>query len=164
MRIAPRTMLWGIAFRLHERVAGDRFDELRELCTAAGDKASLAIAMAGLVMDHLYQGRMREASQLASETWELAESVGDATLIVGLSEPLVSAKTVSAEFSDGLRWSHRVIDLPVGPWVVRDGATTSGAAWPWSAAPTPSVGFRRAIDAGGAPGSTSAGRPRVTVT
>ena len=33
-------------------VAGDRFEELRELCTAAGDKASLAIAMAGLVIDH----------------------------------------------------------------------------------------------------------------
>ena len=44
-----------------------RFDELRELCTAAGDKASLAIAMAGLVMDHAYQDRIREASQLASE-------------------------------------------------------------------------------------------------
>ena len=67
MRIAPRTMLCGTAFRVHENVAGDRFDELRELCTAAGDKASLAIAMAGLVMDHAYQGRMREASQLASE-------------------------------------------------------------------------------------------------
>ncbi|MCW2651601.1 MAG: cyclase, partial [Mycobacterium sp.] len=41
MRIAPRTMLCAIAFRVHENVAGDRFDELRELCTAAGDKASL---------------------------------------------------------------------------------------------------------------------------
>ena len=45
------------------------FDELRELCTAAGDKASLAIAMAGLVIDHLLQDRVREASQLASEAW-----------------------------------------------------------------------------------------------
>ena len=56
MRIAPRTMLCGTAFRVHEHVAGDRFDELRELCTAAGDKASLAIAMAGLVMDHALSG------------------------------------------------------------------------------------------------------------
>ena len=61
-------------------MAGDRFDELRELCTAAGDKASLAIAMAGLVIDHAYQGRMREASQLASEAWALIESLGDPTL------------------------------------------------------------------------------------
>ena len=50
MRIAPRTMLCGIAWRVHVNVAGDRFEELRELCTAAGDKASLAIGMAGLVM------------------------------------------------------------------------------------------------------------------
>ena len=88
MRIAPRTMLCGIAWRVHMNVAGDRFDELRELCTAAGDKASLAIAMAGLVIDHVYQDRMREASQLASEAWALIESLGDPTLTVGLSLPL----------------------------------------------------------------------------
>ena len=85
MRIAPRTMLCGTAWRVHMSVAGDRFDELRELCAAAGDKASLAIAMAGLVADHAYQGRMREASQLASEAMALIESIGDPTLTVGLS-------------------------------------------------------------------------------
>src|SRR4029077_11277839 len=36
MRIAPRTMLCGTAWRAPVDVAGDRFDELRELCTAAG--------------------------------------------------------------------------------------------------------------------------------
>ena len=85
MRIAPRTMLCGTAWRVHEHVAGDRFEELRELCTAAGDKASLAIGMAGLVIDHAYQDRMREASQLASEAMALIESLGDPTLTVGLS-------------------------------------------------------------------------------
>ena len=85
MRIAPRTMLCGTAWRVHVNVAGARFDELRELCTAAGDKASLAIAMAGLVMDHAYHARIREASRLASEAMALIESVGDATLTVGLS-------------------------------------------------------------------------------
>ena len=71
MRIAPRTMLCGIAWRVHAHVAGDRFEELRQLCTAAGDKASLAIGMAGLVIDHAYQDRIREAAQLASEAWAL---------------------------------------------------------------------------------------------
>ncbi len=61
-------------------VAGDRFEELRELCAAAGDKGSLAIAMAGLVIDHVYQARMREASQLASEAMALIESIGDPDL------------------------------------------------------------------------------------
>ena len=144
-------------------VAGDRFDELRELCTAAGDKASLAIAMAGLVMDHAFQDRLREASQLASEALALIESIGDPTLTVGLSFPLIYAKMESAEWCDVLRWSQTVIDLadgdpskgnflfgsplalaltiagvsPVIAWVVPDGETTCGTAWPWPAAPTP---------------------------
>ena len=88
-------------------VAGDRFEELRELCTAAGDKASLAIGMAGLVMDHVFQDRMREASQLASEAWTLIESLGDPTLTVGLSLPLIYAKIESAEWCDVLRWSQQ---------------------------------------------------------
>ncbi len=114
MRIAPRTMLCGIAWRVHEHVAGARFDELRELCAAAGDKASLAIGMAGLVMDHAYQGRVREASQLASEAWALMESLGDATLTVGLSLPVIYAKIESGEWCDVLRWSQAVIDLADG--------------------------------------------------
>ncbi len=114
MRIAPRTMLCGIAWRVHVNVVGDRFDELRKLCTAAGDKASLAIAMAGLVMDHAYQDRVREASRLASEAWPSSSRIGDPTLTVGLSFPAIHAKTESGEWSDVLRWSQRVIDLADG--------------------------------------------------
>jgi class 3 adenylate cyclase len=114
MRIAPRTMLCGIAWRVHLSVGGDRFEELRQLCTAAGDKASLAIGMAGLVVDQLFQARVREASQLASEAMALVESIGDPTLTVGLSLPVVYAKLQSAEFCDALRWSQRVIDLADG--------------------------------------------------
>ena len=111
MRIAPRTMLCGIGWRV---AAGARFDELRELCTAAGDKASLAIGMAGLVMDHAFQDQIRAASQLACEAMALAESLGDPTLTVGLSFPLIWAKIESAEWCDVLRWSQRVIDLTDG--------------------------------------------------
>jgi hypothetical protein len=114
MRIAPRTMLCGTAYRVHEHVAGDRFDELRQLCTAAGDKAALAIAMAGLVMDHAFQDRMREVSQLASEVMALIESIGDPTLTVGLSLPVLYAKIEGAEWCDALQWSQRVIDLADG--------------------------------------------------
>jgi class 3 adenylate cyclase len=114
MRIAPRTMLCANAWRVHEHVAGAQFDELRKLCAAAGDKASLAIAMAGLVMDHLYQDRIRGASQLASEAMALIDSIGDPTLTVGLSFPPIYAKAESAEWCDVLRWSQRVIDLADG--------------------------------------------------
>ena len=114
MRIAPRTMLCGTAFRVHEHVAGTRFDELRELCTAAGDKASLAIGMAGLVVDHAFQDRIREASQLASEAMAVIESIGDPTLTVGLSVAALYAKIESGEYFDMLRWSQRAIDLADG--------------------------------------------------
>ncbi|MFZ3315708.1 ATP-binding protein [Mycobacterium sp.] len=114
MRIAPRTMLCGTAYRLHLQVAGDRFEELRELCAAAGDKASLAIAMVALVLESMYEERVREASQLASETMALIESVGDPTLTVGLSFAAIFAKGRSGELSDWLRWSHRVIELADG--------------------------------------------------
>src|SRR5271166_3465101 len=114
MRIAPRTMLCGIAIRVHLNVAGDRFDELRQLCTAAGDKASLAIGMAGLVIDHAHHDRVREASQLASEAMALIESIGDPTLMVGLSWTAIYAKIEDAECSDVLRWSQTVIDLADG--------------------------------------------------
>ena len=132
------------------------------MCTAAGDKASLAIGMAGLVIDHAYHGRIREASQLASEAMALIESIGDPNLTVGLSFPVIYAKMESGECSDVLRWSQRVIDLADGDpskgdfiigsplayrlhdrglspgiaWVVPDGATTCATAWPWPAAPT----------------------------
>ncbi len=113
MRIAPRTMLCGIAWRVQVNVA-DRFEELRELCAAAGDKASLAIGMAGLVIDHGFRGRIREASRLASEAWALVESIGDATLTVGLSFPVIYVKAHSGEWRDVLGWSQRVIDLADG--------------------------------------------------
>jgi class 3 adenylate cyclase len=114
MRIAPRTMLCGSAWRAHVNVAGDPFDELRKLCTAAGDKASLAIAMVGLVLDYAYQAQMREASPLAAEAMALVESIGDPTLTVGLSVPLIYAKIESGEWCDALRWAQRVIDLADG--------------------------------------------------
>ena len=161
MRIAPRTMLCGIAWRVHVNVAGDRFDELRELCTAAGDKASLAIGMAGLVVDHAFQDRIGEASQLASEAMALIESLGDPTLTVGLSTAALYAKLESARWSDVLRWSQTAIDLADGDpskgnliigsplalalttrgiaryhLVVPDGETTCGTASRWPAAPT----------------------------
>jgi hypothetical protein len=105
-------MLCGIAWRVN--VAGDRFEELRELCAAAGDNASLAVAMAGLVIDHGFRGRIREASQLASEAWQLIESLGDATLTVGLSFPVIYAKAHGGEWGDVLRWSEQAIDLADG--------------------------------------------------
>ncbi|MEB4209241.1 AAA family ATPase [Mycobacterium sp. 94-17] len=114
MCIAPRTMLCGIAWRVHVNNIGDRFDELRKLCSAAGDKASLAIAMAGLVMDHAFQDRVRQASRLASEAIALIESIGDPALTVGLSFTPIRAKIATGEWDEMHRLSQRVIDLADG--------------------------------------------------
>ena len=114
MRIAPRTMLYGTGWRVHTQVADERFDELRELCSAAGDKASLGIATAGLVVGLAHQDRVAEAARLASETWALAEAVGDADLIVGLSFPAIYVKIEAGEWYEVLRWSQTVIDLAGG--------------------------------------------------
>ncbi|OBJ62794.1 AAA family ATPase [Mycobacterium sp. 1423905.2] len=112
-RIAPRTMLCGSAWRAHTDPTAT-FEELRQLCSEAGDKASLAIAMAGLVIDLAYQARIREASQLASEAMALIESVNDPTLTVALSFALIYVKGESAEWLHVLQWSQRVIDLADG--------------------------------------------------
>ncbi|MGB9305977.1 MAG: adenylate/guanylate cyclase domain-containing protein [Mycobacterium sp.] len=114
MRIAPRAMLCGTAWRAHEHVSGARFEELRELCIVAGDYWSLAIAMAGLVIDLLFDDRIREASQLASEAWALVESIGEPTLMVGLSFYLIYAKYESGKWCDVLDWSQGVIELADG--------------------------------------------------
>ena len=55
MRISPRTMLCVSAPRVRASVSGS-FADLRELCTAAGDKASLAVGMTGPAVELLASG------------------------------------------------------------------------------------------------------------
>jgi class 3 adenylate cyclase len=111
MRIAPRALLCGSEWRRFHDDISARFNELRELCAQAGDKASLAVGMAGLVIEHISQARVAEASRLASECMALVESIGDPVLIVDLSFAACVAKIQAAEWEDALRWSQRVIEL-----------------------------------------------------
>ena len=114
LRIAPRSSLCSNAWRRFHPDMSARFDELRELCSAADDKASLAIGMTGLVLEHIIRGRLPEASQLASENMALIESIGDPALTVALSFGACVAKIQVAEMDDVLRWSQAVIDLAKG--------------------------------------------------
>ena len=114
MRIAPRTRLCGTAYRVHAKDALTRFEELRELSTLAGDKASLAMGMAGQVMDHWVHARVREASALASELMALVEAIADPDMTVGLSGMPTIVKIETGEYTDVLRWSQTVIDLADG--------------------------------------------------
>jgi class 3 adenylate cyclase len=114
MRIAPRTLLCGTAYRVHAKDALTRFEELRELSTLAGDKASLAMGMAGQVMDHFIHARIREASALASELMALVEAIADPDMTVGLSFVAKFIKLETGEYADVLRWSQAVIELADG--------------------------------------------------
>ena len=114
MRIGPRTLSCANSFRVNRPIAGERFEELQELCSAADDKASMAIATMGLVGEHLQKGRMVEASRLAGELMALVESIGDPTLIVGLAIAPMAVKAQTGEMAEVLRWSDMVIDLAGG--------------------------------------------------
>jgi hypothetical protein len=115
MRIAPRTMLCATDWQaraIHE--SRGRFAEMRELCSAAGDKVSLAIAMTGLATELMYAGRAREGSRLASEQMALLESIGDPNLTIGLAFVAFANWFACGEFDEILRWSQTVIDLAAG--------------------------------------------------
>jgi adenylate cyclase len=90
------------------------FDELCDLCAAAGDQRSLAIGMAGWVLAHNMKGNNREASRLGGELVGLLESIGDSTLAVALIGQAVIVKHETAEMAEILRLAQRLIDLAGG--------------------------------------------------
>ena len=114
MRIAARTLLCGISWRIGGSVADAGFEELRELCTATGDKTSLAIGMTGQVAALLVHARYREASRLGSESANLLEVINDPTLTVALLYAAYTAKLYTGEISEVLRLTQRVIDMAAG--------------------------------------------------
>ncbi|MGE5694609.1 MAG: ATP-binding protein, partial [Candidatus Sericytochromatia bacterium] len=109
MRIAPRTLMCANGFRIHAPITGARFDELQVLCTVADDKASVAIAMAGVVGDHMVSGRVREAAQCSAEVTSLLEAIGDPTLTVELMITPMSMAMTTGNFAELLRLSELVI-------------------------------------------------------
>jgi len=114
MQIAPRTLLCGNSYRIGGTVADTGFDELRDLCTAAGDKLSLAIGMTGLLGALTFNDRTTESAQLATECTALIESIEDPALIVALLPGPMAAKYQAGEVVESLRLAHRMIDLADG--------------------------------------------------
>jgi adenylate cyclase len=113
MRIAPRTLLCGTAYRVGGG-AEAAFAELADLCARVGDQRSLAIGTAGLALARNFAARRREASQLADELGELLKTIGDSTLTLSLSFAALLAKHETAEMTDVLQWAERIIDLADG--------------------------------------------------
>jgi len=114
MRTAPRTMLCVTASLAGGSIADTGFDELRDLAGATGDKASLAMGMAGLVVALLAHARLQEASSLASELTSVLESIGDPMLTLGLLIAALLAKYQVGEMAETLRMADLMIDLADG--------------------------------------------------
>ena len=128
MRIAPRTLLCGNAFRVHADISGGLFEELRELCAAAGDKASLAIGMAGLVdgAHDAWPGARGVAAGLrnhgAGRVDRRSDLDGRAVLVGDRRQ------VQTGEMAEALRWSQTVIDLADGD-PAKGQRSSSGRRW-----------------------------------
>lgn len=114
MRIAPRTLLCASSWLTGGTMADTGFDELRDLATAAGDKVSLAMAMAGWLPALIVHARFGEAAQLASELESLLDSIGDPTLILGLLYAAMPTNLQRCEMTEALRIAQRAIELADG--------------------------------------------------
>jgi len=113
MRIAPRTLLCVNTVRVAGSIADTGFDELRELCSAAGDTMSLAIGMAGLMAALVFHNRYREAARVASECSRLLEPIADPALTVPILT-VSQSMWMAGRAAEGLRLAQRGIDLAEG--------------------------------------------------
>ncbi|WP_253861736.1 adenylate/guanylate cyclase domain-containing protein [Mycobacterium asiaticum] len=130
MRIAPRALLCGSAFQVGGTPAETGFDELRELTTAAGDKRSLVLGMAGHLTTLTFSACNTEAADMASEFATLVESIDDPALTVGLFYAPAQAKWEAGEASESLRLAQRIIDIADGDATMGDfiiGSPLAGA-------------------------------------
>lgn len=114
MRIGPRTLLCGSTSWVSGTVEDTGFDELRELCTAAGDQVSLAIGMAGLMTSLIFHSRYVDASRVASDCVRLLDEIGDPLLMVALAIAPGNIKVQAGEAAECMRLADRIVDLAEG--------------------------------------------------
>ena len=117
MRIAPRALLYVSAGRIGGRGsdgADGAYDELRELCAAAGDERSLASATAGRVIELYFAGLRLEASQLADNLDYLLDAIDDPAFTLAHLIAAMVAKFEVGEMSSVLRLAQKGIDLADG--------------------------------------------------
>ena len=114
MRVAPRALLCGSAWRAGGSVTDDDIAELRDLCVDPGTRVPLALGLAGMLMKLNTHGHIADASQQSAEYVELIESIGEPTLSVGLLYPAIYAKHEAGHMNEVLRLTQIVIDLADG--------------------------------------------------
>ncbi len=114
-RIAPRTLWCASVWRGVPQAVSRRFEEVRQLCTEAGDTTSLAIAMTGLLSDQNFQrGPGQGELQLAAEQMALAESIEDPALRLGAAWSAIALRSLAGDMADVLRWAQTAIEWADG--------------------------------------------------
>ena len=113
-RIAARTQIAATAWRAGGSGAESGFEELRDLCAAAGDQRSLAWEWQDRSSRSEVQNRRREASQLGAELTAVLQRLGDPALTVAAGVSAVVAKFWTAEMTELLRVAELVIDASGG--------------------------------------------------
>ncbi len=129
MRISPRALLCGSAFQVGGVPESTGFEELRSIATAAGDKKSLAVGMAGHLNTLTFNSRHREAVDTASDFAALVESIGEPEIAVGLLYGAAQANWEAGEAVESLRLAQRIIDLADGDPVMGNFVIGSPLAW-----------------------------------
>lgn len=110
-RIAPRVMLCMNANRTGGAVEDLRFEELRELAEKSGDKASLAMGLAGLIIALTFNGRIGEAISYSDELVTLAESLDQPIVTAAILGAPLAAKMQSGDGRGTLLIAQRAIDI-----------------------------------------------------
>lgn len=113
-RIAPRVMLCVSAWRTEATLADTGFDEVRDLCDASGDQASLAFAMAGQSQALLFLGRYAESSRLVSDWLGILDSKDHSQRMTGFHLAASNTKFQAGEATEGLRLAQSIIDIVDG--------------------------------------------------
>ncbi|AQT82632.1 hypothetical protein B1R94_07340 [Mycolicibacterium litorale] len=114
MRITPRTLLCASTYRGGGPISDTGYEELRMLCERAGDKRSLAIAMAGLPVTMTLLNRHRDGAALAAEHEQLVDSIGEPDLTVGLLSGAITAMLHAGEAVHAESLAQHVIDTAGG--------------------------------------------------
>ncbi|MDT5177260.1 MAG: hypothetical protein QOJ95_1458, partial [Mycobacterium sp.] len=129
MRISPRALLCGSAFHVGGVPESTGFEELRNLASAAGDKKSLAVGMAGHLNTLTFNSRHREAVETATEFAALVESIGEPAVAAGLLYGAAQANWEAGEAVESLRLAQRIIDLADNDPVMGNFVIASPLAW-----------------------------------
>lgn len=129
MRIAPRTLLCGHAWRAGGKGADESgLDELRELAGAAGDLMSIVMGTSGVLVAMTLNHRLSELTRLAPEYVRLLESTGDPAVIL-LINTVSHGLFEAGRITEALSLFQRAIDVADGNATLGDFFFESPLAW-----------------------------------